>query len=71
MQNATNGWCLQHVTVEDHGSIYLVRPETDAAREWLTEHTDGQWFGNALAVEPRYVVDLLDGLANDLNGEVE
>lgn len=68
MQNGASGWCLEHATVENHGSLYLVRPATDAAREWLEEHTDGQWFGGALVVEPRYVVDLLDGMADELNG---
>ena len=71
MQAGTvSGYSLEHATVENHGSICLVRPATDAAREWLAEHTDGQWFGDALAVEPRYVVDLLDGLSRDLDGEV-
>lgn len=57
----------QLVAVENHGSICLVRPCTDAAREWLVEHTDGQWWGGALAVEPRYLDDLLDGLHGDLD----
>jgi len=67
MPNGTNGYCLEHATVECHGSIYLVRPATDAARKWLREHTDGRWFGDALAVAPRYVIDLVDGLSADLN----
>lgn len=51
----------EHFRVEHHGSVSLVRPQTDAAREWLQEHTDGQWLGSALAVEPRYLDDLLAG----------
>lgn len=51
--------------VENHGSIFLVRPETSTAREWLDEHTDGTWFGGALAVEPRYVEALVDGMVGD------
>ena len=48
--------------VENHGTIFLVRPLTESALGWLTEHTDGTWFGNALAVEHRYVSDLVVGL---------
>jgi hypothetical protein len=47
--------------IENHGSVVLVRPLNDEARDWLQEHTDGQWFGDALAVEPRYVENLLVG----------
>ncbi len=48
--------------VENHGTIFLVRPLTEPALAWLTEHTDGTWFGNALAVEHRFVSDLVTGL---------
>jgi hypothetical protein len=49
-------------TVENHGSIVLVRPDGDFEKEWLKENTDGQWWCGALVVEPRYVEQLLDGL---------
>ena len=52
-------------TIENHGSLVLVRPLTAACQEWLEENTDGQWFGNALVVEPRYVHDLVGGLWAD------
>ena len=48
--------------IEDHGSIFLVRPLTDCALGWLREHTDGTWFGNALAVEHRFVADVVAGM---------
>ncbi len=48
--------------VENHGSVLLVRPLTEAALAWLTENTDGTWFGDALAVEPRYVCNLVAGM---------
>lgn len=51
--------------IENHGSLYLVRPTSDEAREHLKEHTDGQWFAGALAVEPRYLVDLVAHLHDD------
>ena len=50
-----------HFEVANHGSIILVRPTTQVARKWLERHTDGIWWGGALAVEPRYVEALLEG----------
>ena len=49
-------------SIENHGSIVLVRPLTSDVSAWLAEHTDGQWFGNALVVEPRYVEALVEGM---------
>lgn len=51
--------------IENHGSIVLIRPLTQDVNEWLVEHTDGQWFGNALVVEPRYVQALVAALAEE------
>jgi hypothetical protein len=55
------------VEVENHGSVVLVRPLSDAARAWLAEHVspDAQRFGGAVAVEPRYVANLVDGMIGD------
>lgn len=51
-------------TVTGGGTIYLVRPENNQAREHLVEHTaeEAQWFGGALAVEHRYITDLVEAL---------
>jgi antirestriction protein ArdC len=49
-------------SIEDHGTIVLIRPLSADVEAWLIAHTDGQWYGNALVVEPRYVGDLYDGL---------
>lgn len=52
--------------VENKGaSVVLVRPLTDFGRSWLEEHTDGQWFGGALAVEPRFLEALVEGAVGD------
>jgi hypothetical protein len=56
---------LTDIEVENHGSIFLFRPLTNAGSEWLNENTDGQWFGNALAVEHRYAFDLAQGAIDD------
>jgi hypothetical protein len=53
------------------GTVYLFNPLTIKAKAWLAEHCppDGehQYFGNSLAVEHRFVADIvaqaeLDGL---------
>jgi hypothetical protein len=53
------------IQVEDHGSLMLFRPATRDGRAWLECHTDGEWFGGALAVEPRYAEALADGAIGD------
>ena len=50
------------VRVENHGSIILIRPLNDNVSDWLSDNTDGQWFGGALACEPRYVHALMEGM---------
>lgn len=54
-------------TFENHGSIWLCRPQNDAAREHLEENVseEAQWFGGALVVEPRYVEGLVGGLRDN------
>lgn len=51
-------------TFENHGSIWLCRPQNDAAREHLEDNVseEAQWFGGALVVEPRYVDELVGQL---------
>lgn len=53
--------------VTNHGSIFLVEPRNDDARSHLVEHVsdEAQWFGRMLAVEPRYVDNLIEGLRNE------
>lgn len=63
---------LPDATVEGHGTIYLVRPVSEAAVQWINEHvdTDAQRWGTAIAVEHRYIRDIVDGmLADGLNVE--
>ena len=53
--------------VENHGSIFLLRPVSAAASDWVSEHIpeDAQWFGDAVAVEHRYIGDIVRGIQND------
>lgn len=55
------------INVENHGSIFLFRPATDAGREWIDEMvgSEATFFGDALVVEPRYARDLAQGMLDD------
>lgn len=50
--------------IGDHGSIWLLTPVTEAARSWVAEHIpeDAQRLGRGIAIEPRYVPDIIDGI---------
>lgn len=54
-------------TVENHGSIFLLRPWTPEADNWIVEclPPDVQFMGSAVAVEPRYVADIVKSIKND------
>lgn len=50
----------------DEGTIVLLFPFTNRANEWLSENVlDPLMFGNALAIEPRYANDIVNGLIDD------
>ena len=58
---------MDDVKVENHGTLFLFRLLTDAARDWVEAHVDpeAQWFGGALVVEHRYARDLAQGMLDD------
>ena len=49
----------------DHGSIWLLNPVTKAAQEWVADNIpdDAQRHGNAVAIEPRYVDNIVEGVS--------
>jgi hypothetical protein len=51
-------------SVRSEGTIWLFTPLSPAALQFLSEHIqeDAQYFGDSLAVEHRFVYDLLIGL---------
>ena len=51
------------IVIENHGSVVLFRWHTDAGRDWLRDSVEdsAQYFGPALAVEPRYADALAEG----------
>lgn len=53
------------MSIENHGSIVMLRPDTEAERQWLeanVAYESWQWHGGALACEPRYVEAVLAGI---------
>jgi len=52
------------VRIENHGSIFLLLPVTQAAKAWLEENVDpeSQWWCGKLVVEHRYIRPLSRGL---------
>jgi hypothetical protein len=52
-------------TMQNHGSIYLLIPNTDDAKTFVQEELaveSWQWFGPGVCVEPRYAEDLEEGI---------
>lgn len=51
-----------------HGSLALLEPLTPAGEEWAGDnliHPETQLWGRAIVIEPRYVADILVGIAGD------
>ncbi len=48
-------------------SVYLLRPLTPAALDWIEEHIpeDAQRLGTAIAVEHRYIAPIAEGIVAD------
>lgn len=58
---------MPDLTITNHGSIILLRGETPAGQDWLSEHIDSEaqgWCG-AIVVEPRYIGAIINGAIND------
>lgn len=53
--------------LENHGSVQLLRPQTVAGQQWLQDHmpADAQYLGSAIAIHPRYLAPIIDGLVED------
>jgi hypothetical protein len=51
----------------DGGSVALLRPATDAGAEWCRNNLDPDAlrFGSSYVIEPRYLVDILEGIEAD------
>jgi len=55
---------MSEFTVQNEGTIFLLIPNSEAAQEWIEEHTPdtAQYFGNAVVVEHRYIADIIEGI---------
>jgi hypothetical protein len=55
------------LTIQNEGSIFLLRASTDAGRTWIEANIpdDAQTFGGAVVVEHRYIADITQGAIND------
>lgn len=55
--------------LRDHGSIVLLTPCSDAAREWIDEHIGQdngyQPYFPTVVVEHRYIADIVERIQND------
>lgn len=52
--------------VENHGSIFLLQPLTEIAEFWVREFLpDVTYFGPAIAVEHRYIREILDAIETE------
>jgi hypothetical protein len=52
------------IAFENHGSIVLIRGLSEAGQAWLDENVgndETQYFGNAIAAEPRYCANIILG----------
>jgi hypothetical protein len=52
------------ILVENHSSIFLLRPTSSVGQAWLQENVIGeetQIFGNAVVCEPRFIADIVFG----------
>jgi hypothetical protein len=63
------------VLVENHGTLFLLWPQSQSGEQWLREHTtkDAQWWGpdrggltrGTLVVEPHYIAHIVEGAVAD------
>jgi hypothetical protein len=56
--------------LENHGSLFLLRPLSSAAEDWMGEHLPidspgTQFWGDAIVIEPRYLAPIADGIIGD------
>lgn len=53
-------------TVRHHGSVVILTPVSEAAKDWVQAHLMGpetQRWGKGVVIEPRYLDNILNGMA--------
>jgi hypothetical protein len=59
---------MKDFTIHNDGSIFMVTPNTQFAKDWVTENISlepWQWLGNSFSVEYHYIAELVQGMVND------
>jgi hypothetical protein len=56
----------RHIEIHDHGTVVILRPISDAARDWLVEHVGEPGSGGVYTCEPRMARDILQAAAAEL-----
>ena len=56
----------QHIEIRDHGTVVILRPISDAGRDWLVENVGEPEPGGVYTCEPRMARDILQAAARDL-----
>lgn len=56
----------QHIEINDHGTIVVLRPISDEGRDWLEAHVGEPGPGGVCTCEPRMAQDILQAAARDL-----
>lgn len=55
------------VRLRNEGTLFLITPLTELARQWFAEHLpeDALTWGDATVVEHRFIGDIVEGLLSD------
>lgn len=55
------------IKIVGSGSLYMVYPQTEAAKEWVEENVEVPEYGSvdSFSVEHRYIEDLTIGMLNE------
>lgn len=49
------------------GTLYMLMPLSESAKQWIADHipSDAQWLGKSVAIEHRYMGNILQGIESD------
>ena len=67
-QSGTSPTSKPDFIVEDHGSIFLLSPQSDPAHAWIDEHISREGFQPywpIVVIEHRYIADIVAGIQDD------
>ena len=56
---------MSDFVLSDHGTLAILVPLSEEAHDWVDEYLGDEdviWYGRGIAIEPRYLEPILDGL---------